>query len=79
MKFMFKLIKFIIWIAGIVAVSLFVLNYFGYEVNKKYFEERKVECEKRINDCKLELLHKGTDNAQCNFHCLDLKLIIKKK
>ena len=76
---MFKLLKLIIWITGTIVVALFVLNYFGYEVNKNYFNESKVKCQQKLDECKKELIHQGIDNAQCNFECVDPKLIIKKK
>lgn len=76
---MWSLLKFIIWIVGLAVVSYFVLNYFGYEPNMNYFKESKEECQQRLKDCQSELIHKGTDGAECNFNCVDPKLIIKKK
>lgn len=76
---MFGLIKFIIWIVGFVVVSLFVLDYFGYEVNRNYFDESKKECLAQLNACKDEYIKQGTENAKCNFNCVDPKLIIKKQ
>jgi uncharacterized membrane protein (Fun14 family) len=76
---MFKIIKLIVWIAGILIVAYFVLNYFGYTVNKNYFNESKEKCQQRLIDCQKELLHRGVDNAKCNFNCVDPRLIIKKK
>lgn len=76
---MFSLIKFIIWIVGFVVVSAFVLNYFGYEINRDYFKESRSECEKRLSDCGKQFVQQGTQNAKCDFNCVDPKLIIKKK
>jgi hypothetical protein len=76
---MLKLLKFIIWLAGIIVVALFVLNYFGYEINRRYFSESKARCEEKLKECKKELIHQGLDNAQCDFKCLNPKLIIRKK
>ncbi len=76
---MWSLIKFIIWLAGLCIVAYFVLGYFGYEPNLNYFKESKAECQKRLGDCQNELIHKGTDGAQCDFKCVNPKLIIKKK
>ena len=76
---MFKLIKLIIWLAGLVAVTLFLLNYFGYEVNKNYFNESKAKCLEKLDKCKTEYIEQGTKNAKCDFNCVDPKLIIKKK
>lgn len=76
---MFSLIKFIIWIVGLVVVTLFVLNYFGYEVNRNYFNESKAKCQEKAEQCAKELVEQGTKNAQCDFNCVNPKLIIKKK
>lgn len=76
---MFKLLKFIIWLVGLVVAALFVLNYFGYEVNRDYFNESKKRCQARLENCKKEIIHQGIDNAKCDFGCVDPKLIIKKK
>lgn len=76
---MFKLIKFLIWIVGLIVVTIFVLNYFGYEPNRNYFKESKAKCLKKLSECKNELVRKGTEGAQCDFNCVDPRLIIKKK
>jgi len=76
---MFHLLKFIIWIVGFVVVAAFALEYFGYEINRNYFDESKTECQKKLKECQNELIHQGIDNAQCDFNCVDPKLIIKKK
>ncbi|MCX6766072.1 MAG: hypothetical protein NT136_03900 [Candidatus Moranbacteria bacterium] len=76
---MFSIIKLIIWIAGILVVAYFVLGYFGYEVNRNYFNESKAKCENRLSECKKELIHQGLNNAKCDFNCVNPKLIIKKK
>jgi len=64
---------------GIAVVGFFVLRYFGYEVNMNYFNESKVVCQERLNQCSKELVEQGTKNAKCDFNCLDPKLIIKKQ
>lgn len=76
---MIHLIKNIIWIVGFVVVAGFVLEYFGYEINKNYFEERKSDCQERLKNCQSELIHQGIDNAKCDFDCINPKMIIKKK
>lgn len=76
---MWSLIKLIIWTAGVLVIGYFVLNFFGYEINRNYFRESKANCEQRLKDCQNELIHKGTDGAQCNFNCVNPRLIIKKK
>lgn len=75
---MFSLIKFIIWIVGFIVVGSFVLSYFGYEINKEYFNESKEKCLQKLNECKEEYFRQGTENAQCDFNCVDPKLIIEK-
>lgn len=76
---MFKLLKFFIWLAGLIVASYFVLNYFGYTFNFEYFKETKEECQKRLEACPKEYVEQGTKNAKCDFNCVDPKLIIKKK
>ena len=76
---MIKLIKLIIWIVGLVVVTSFALNYFGYEINKNYFSDSKNKCQEKAGQCAKELVKQGTENAQCDFDCVDPKLIIKKK
>lgn len=76
---MFGLIKLIIWVIGFVVVASFALDYFGYEFNQNYFTERKSECQQNLTNCRNELLHQGVDNANCDFNCVDPKLIINKK
>ena len=76
---MLKLIKFIIWIIGLAVVAMFVLNYFGYEINKNYFNESKKMCLEKLDKCKTEYIEQGTKNAKCDFNCVDPKMIIKKK
>jgi len=76
---MISLIKGIIWLVGFVVVALFVLNYFGYEVNKEYFSQSKKNCQEKLEACAKEYMAQGTQNAKCDFDCVDPKLIIKKK
>lgn len=77
---MIKLLKSIIWLVGLAVVAYLVLDYFGYTVNRDYFNESKEECQKRLSDCQKELIRKGTEGAQCNFDCVNMgSLIIKKK
>ncbi|MFZ5982224.1 MAG: hypothetical protein ACOYS2_01450 [Patescibacteria group bacterium] len=76
---MFSLIKGIIWLVGFVVVAIFVLNYFGYEVNYNYFTESKAECQKRVEDCAKEFVEQGTKNAECDFDCVNPRILIKKK
>ena len=76
---MFHLIRHLIWLVGFIVVAGFVLNYFGYEINRNYFQERKADCKEKVQECQSELFHQGIDNARCNLNCLDPKLIIQKK
>lgn len=76
---MFGLLKLIIWVAGLAVVAYFVLGYFGYEVNMNYFNESKAKCEEKLRECGSNVVHQGTDNATCDFNCVDPKIIIKKK
>jgi hypothetical protein len=76
---MFKLIKFIIWLAGIAVITYFVLDYFGYEINRDYFSDSKKKCEENLKECSNNILHKGIDKAQCEYNCIDPKLVIKKQ
>ena len=76
---MFSLIKFVIWICGVAVVTYFVLGYFGYEVNREYFNTSKIECQKKIDECKNEVIHNGIDGAKCDFNCTNPRLIINKK
>lgn len=74
---MFSIIKMIVWIAGLGVIAYFVMGYFGYEINMDYFTSSKKLCEERLQKCKDEFIQKGLDN--CNFKCVEPKLIIKKK
>jgi hypothetical protein len=76
---MFGLIKAIIWLVGFVVISMFILDYFGYEVNRNYFKESKARCLKELKACQSEYLHQGIDNADCQFNCVDPKLILNTK
>lgn len=76
---MFGLLKTIIWIVGAVVVAGFVLNYFGYEINLKYFSQSKARCQEEIKKCSQNVIQKGTENANCDLSCVDPNLIIKKK
>ena len=77
---MFKIIKFIIYIVGLVTVIYFALPYFGYEFNVKYILESKENCEERLKECKDLFIRKGIENPSCDpMQCIDRKLIIKKK
>lgn len=77
---MFRLIKFVIFIVGLVTVAYFALPYFGYEFNVKYITESKIECEKRLKECSDMFIRKGIENPSCDpSQCVDKNLIIKKK
>ena len=76
---MLSLLKLIIWIVGTVVVACFVLNFFGYEVNHNYFSYSQKQCQTKLQECTNNVIHQGLDNAECNFQCVNPKLIIKKK
>ena len=77
--FMIGLIKSIIWILGLVVAAYLILGYFGYEINKEYFTLSKEKCEEKLKECGSNVVHQGTDNAKCDFNCVDPKIIIKRK
>lgn len=76
---MIRILKSIIWLIGLAVVAYLVLDYFGYAINREYFNESKEECQKRMSDCGKEYVEQGTKNAKCDFNCVNPKLIIKKK
>ncbi len=76
---MFSLIKAIFWIIIILFGVYFVAGFLGYHVNTQYFSYSQKQCENKLKSCSSNLIHKGIDNAQCDFQCVDPKLIIKKK
>lgn len=75
---MFGVLKSIVWIISFLAAAYFVMGYFGYRVNSDYFTESKEGCQQRLKDCSESLIHKGIDNVECDFVCVDPKLIIEK-
>ncbi|HMN19585.1 MAG TPA: hypothetical protein PKA31_03260 [Candidatus Moranbacteria bacterium] len=75
---MFHLIKLIISLVGLVTIAYFLLPRFGYELNVNYFTESKEECQARLDACAKEVVRQGTQNAKCDFNCMDPKLIIKR-
>ena len=76
---MFAFIKSLIWLAGMLVIAYFVLAFFGYELNRDFFSYSKEECQARLKECSANVIHEGIDNAECNFVCVNPKLIIKKK
>jgi len=76
---MINLIKGTIWIAGLLVVSCFILGFFGYELNREYFTFSNEACKQKIKECSGNVIHQGIDNAECNFDCIEPKMIIKKK
>jgi hypothetical protein len=76
---MFGIVKFAIWMVLFLVATYFVLSFFGYEVNRDYFSGARSQCEEKMKECTSDLIHNGTDNAQCDFNCVDPKLIIRKK
>ncbi len=76
---MFRLLKLIIWITGLLTISYFIMNYLGYKINYEYFQYSKKDCEKRLETCEKHLMYMGVKQAQCNLKCVNPKLFIKKR
>jgi len=77
---MYRFIKFIVFVVGLIAIAYFALPYFGYEFNVKYITESKAECEKKLKECSDLFIYKGIENPSCDpAQCVDKNLIIKKK
>jgi len=75
---MIKLVKFIIWVVGVLGVLYFGLRYNGYDINWDYFNSTKEGCKQNVTDCAKEVVEQGTKNATCSVTCVDPKLIIQK-
>lgn len=77
---MFAILKLIVWMAGVITVTYFALPYFGYELNIDYFNERKVACQEKLQQCQKDLIKNGIEGAKekCNIQCVDSKLLIRK-
>lgn len=73
-------VRTLIWITGLIVVTSFVIQYFSYQVNWSYFEERRTDCQERIATCRDTLIESGVDGAKdkCDIVCVDPTLIIKK-
>lgn len=76
---MFKLIKLIVWVAGILVIGYLAMEHFGYEINKDYFRYSKEKCQEKLTECTSLVIHQGVDNAKCDFQCVTPSLIINKK
>lgn len=76
----FSLVKLIVWLAGIAVIAYFALPYFGYAINLDYFDERKIVCQEKLQQCQKDLVKNGLNGAKenCNIQCVDPKLLIKK-
>ena len=76
---MLKVIKFFIYLAILIAIAYVGLRYFGYDINKNFLTESKEKCEEKyLKECPHDILNKGVLNADCNFDCVNPKIIIKK-
>ncbi len=76
---MFKLIKLIIWLTGILTLAWFLLHFLGYKINYQYFHYSKKACEKKLNQCERHLIYNGIKQLQCNIKCVNPKLFIKRE
>ena len=76
----FGLLKLIVWMAGVITVAYFALPYFGYAINLGYFDERKIVCQEKLQQCQKDLVKNGLNGAKenCNIQCVDPKLLIRK-
>ncbi len=78
------LIRTVIWIAGFIVVASYILNYFGYQPNWDYLEERSSSCQEALNRCKNDLLEKSKRDdveairSTCHIDCISPKLFIQK-
>lgn len=77
----FGLVRLIVWLAGVLVVVYFVLAFMGYAVNWEYFYDRKAQCEQILRQCQSDLVKTGLEGAKenCQWQCLDPKLLIHKK
>lgn len=78
---LFLLLRFVIWLAGLVVVVYFVLNFFGYTINQDYFLDNKAACQEALLHCQKDLVRTGVEGAKetCSLNCLDPKILIQKK
>ncbi len=76
---LFGLIRFIVWIAGLMVIAYFVLPYFGYQLNLDYFKASRERCEKKLEQCRTELIRGGIEGARdrCEWKCVDPTLFIR--
>ena len=78
------LIRTTIWIVGFIVIASFVLNYFGYQPNWSYLEERRSSCQEELNRCKNDLLEKSKRDdieairSTCSIDCISPKLFIQE-
>jgi hypothetical protein len=76
---MFRLLKFIVWLAGITVIIYLTLPLFGYEVNLNYFDKSASRCQQTLSDCSKKVLENGAKNTKCDLMCVNPELILKKK
>lgn len=76
----FGTLKLVIWLAGIAVISLYALQYFGYEVNRDYWNDSRAICEEKLNQCRKDIVKSGIEGAKetCDWKCVDPKLLIRK-
>lgn len=80
---MFSLLKHLLWLIHIGAVAYFVMTYFGYDINRHYFDTQKKACEDRLAECRRDFIRTGIEGARekCDWKCADMspKLLIRRK
>jgi hypothetical protein len=80
---MVHLVRFIVWTTGTVVIAYFILNYFGYEINRDLFDQRQTECLELLRQCRQDIIDNGVNEAlACDYRCVnsdDWKTLIRKK
>lgn len=78
---MFFLIRILVWLIGFLFLAHFVLNFFGYDINTKYFQAHSQSCQDQLVACQKNLVSSGVEGAKntCVLDCLDPKLFIHKE
>ncbi len=77
----FSLFRLAIWLTGAAVIGYFVMQHFGYEVNWRYYDERKIVCQEKLQQCQKDIIKTGLQGARetCNFQCVDPSILIRKK
>ncbi|HWQ59971.1 MAG TPA: hypothetical protein VN420_02380 [Candidatus Fimivivens sp.] len=78
---MFSLLRFAIWITGILTLTVLGLRYFGYEPNWQYIADQKARCDTMLSSCRGTLIMTGVKGAKdgCQWNCIDPGILIRKQ